>query len=205
MNQMNQKTCTPLLRLRTFAFVSAALAIALAGVPAQGQSPSAPASSPDAGVSRGEGHTYRLIYTVTESDGNKRVGLQHYAMTLASNGRATLKEGNKIPVMTGGVAHGSAPDATQYQFTYLDVGLNLDASLNEGNGGLELKVKVEQSSILDNPDSSNSLMKGEPIVRQMVLQNSAMVQIGKPVVIGSLDVPGSTRHLEIEVVLERMP
>ena len=203
MKPILQNSRTGLTSLRST--LCAALLLSL-GIPGPLAAAQATAAAPNADlVSKGEQHTYRLIYSVSESDGNKRLGIQHYAMTLATNGRATLKEGDKIPVMTGGVAHGGAPDATQYEFTYLDVGLNLDASLAEEAGGLELKVKVEQSSILDNSSSQDTALKGEPIVRQMVLQNSAMVQIGKPVVIGSLDVPGSTRHLDIEVTLERMP
>jgi hypothetical protein len=37
---------------------------------------------------------------------------------------------------------------------------------------------------------------------QATLQSTALLTAGKPVMLGSLDVPGSTRHLDIEVVLE---
>ena len=44
---------------------------------------------------------YRLTYTVTEMDGGKQIGTQHYAMVLASGQTTSLKLGNRVPVVTG--------------------------------------------------------------------------------------------------------
>ena len=87
----------------------------------------------------------------------------------------------------------------QTQFTYLDVGINIDATLNEVAGGAQCKCKVEQSSI-----GEEKAMGGvqEPIVRQSVIEAFSLLQMGKPEVVGSLDITGSTRHLDIEVVME---
>jgi hypothetical protein len=38
-----------------------------------------------------------------------------------------------------------------------------------------------------------------------VIQGTALLTIGKPVKLGALDMQGSTRHLEIEVVMEALP
>jgi len=45
--------------------------------------------------------TYRLTYTITETDGGKRIGIQHFAMVVVSGQRTTLKQGSKVPVVTG--------------------------------------------------------------------------------------------------------
>lgn len=141
--------------------------------------------------------TYRLTFTITESDGAKKIGVQHTAMVVAAGQRTTMKNGSKVPVATG--SYNSAGATTQTQFTYLDVGINIDATLNEVAGGAQLKAKVEQSSIGE--DRSIAGVQ-EPVVRQSVMEGISMLQIGKPEVIGSLDITGSTRHLEIEVVME---
>ena len=164
-------------------------------LPGQG---AGPAASPG----NGSVHTYRLLFTVTESDSGKRVGLQHFAMTALPNQKASMKQGSKIPVMTGGYSHESAP-GTEYQFTYLDVGLNCDVTLSEKPDGVEAAIKLEQSSVAETPSVIADVK--EPIIRQAVLVNSAILKPGTPVMMGSLDVPGSTRHLDIEVTLERMP
>ena len=163
-------------------------------LPRQGAEPATAASSVPV-------HTYRLLFTVTESDSGKRVGVQHFAMTAVPNQKASMKQGSKIPVMTGGYSHESTP-GTEYQFTYLDVGLNCDVTLTEKSDGVEAAIKLEQSSVAETPSVIADVK--EPIIRQAVLMNAAMLKPGTPVMMGSLDVPGSTRHLDIEVTLERV-
>ncbi len=141
--------------------------------------------------------TYRLSFTITESDGTRKIGVQHTSMVIANGQRTTMKNGSKVPVATG--SYNSAGATSQTQFTYLDVGINIDATLNEVAGGAQLKAKVEQSSIGEDR-TFNGIQ--EPIVRQSVMEGVSMLQVGKPEVIGSLDITGSTRHLDIEVVME---
>ena len=45
----------------------------------------------------------------------------------------------------------------------------------------------------------------DPIVRQTVLDGQSNLTPGKTVVLGSLDIPGGTRHEEIEVAAELVP
>ena len=141
--------------------------------------------------------TYRLTYTITEMDGSKRVGTQHFAMVVVSGQKTTLKQGSKVPVVTGSYA----PDTTsaQTQYTYLDVGISLDATLDESPDGVRLRTKAEQSSIAE---EKSSVGIQDPIVRQTVLEGASILTPGKPLVLGSLDIPGSTRHMDLEVAME---
>ena len=139
---------------------------------------------------------YRITYTVNESDGGKRIGTQHFSLTTSAGQRSVLKQGSKVPIVTGSYDQGKA--GSQTQFTYLDIGLNFDATPEDLDGAVSLKSKVEQSSIAPEP----STFVTDPIVRQSILENCSLVTLGKPLTLGSLDVPGSTRHLDIEVVVE---
>jgi type II secretory pathway component GspD/PulD (secretin) len=141
--------------------------------------------------------TYRLTYTITEVDDGKRVGTQHFAMVLVSGQRTTMKQGTKIPVATGSYETGTA--TSQTQFTYLDIGLNFDATLDESVNGVRLRSKAEQSSL-----GTDKTIAGvqEPVIRQTVLEGTAVLTPGKPLILGSLDIPDSTRRLDIEVVME---
>ena len=141
--------------------------------------------------------SYRLTYTLTESDQGKRIGVQHVSTVLVTGGRTTLKQGSKIPVATGSFDEGK--NGSQTQFTYLDVGLNFDATLDVFANGMRLKSKVEQSSLADDKVISGI---NEPVVRQTVLEGTSIIIPGKSLVLGTVDVPGSTRHLEIEALLE---
>ncbi len=42
----------------------------------------------------------------------------------------------------------------------------------------------------------------DPVVRQTSVEGTAFLTAGKPVVLGSLDIPGSTRHLDVDVMME---
>jgi type II secretory pathway component GspD/PulD (secretin) len=146
--------------------------------------------------------SYRLTFTLAESDGGKRIGIQHFALVVASGQRTVVKQGSKIPVITGTYNPGS--QTAQNQFQYLDIGINFDATLEDAPNGLRLKTKVEQSSVGNPSEFGNTSgpLAGEPIFHQTSLEGSSMVVLGKPLTLGSLDVPGSTRHIDIEVVAE---
>jgi type II secretory pathway component GspD/PulD (secretin) len=142
---------------------------------------------------------YRLIYTVSESDAGKRVGTQHYSMIVAAGQRTTLKEGSKVPIMTGSFAANSS--GTQTQMTYLDVGMNFDATLDEFANGVRLRSKVEQLSVAE---QTSGVGAQDPVIRQSALEGTSFLALGKPLVLGSMDIPGSTRHLDFEVVMEQV-
>jgi type II secretory pathway component GspD/PulD (secretin) len=141
--------------------------------------------------------TYRVTYTINEMDGSKRIGSQHFTMNVVPGQTTILKQGSKVPVVTGTYNPGSS--SAQNQMTYLDVGMNFRASVEEFPDGVRLSTKVEQSNIAG---EKSGVGEQDPIVRQTVLEGSSNLVPGKPLTLGSLDIPGSTRHLEIEVVLE---
>jgi type II secretory pathway component GspD/PulD (secretin) len=148
---------------------------------------------------------YRLTFTVTEMDGSKQIGTEHYAMIMTSGQATTLKLGSKIPVATGSYSSGgsAAGVGVQTQFTYIDVGMNFDATLTEMGNNAMLKSAVEQSSVA--PETSEVAGAHEPIIRQASLRGETFLTPGKPVALGSMDIPGSTSRLQIEVVMEPLP
>lgn len=144
---------------------------------------------------------YRLTYTVTEMDGGKQIGTQHYTMIMTSGQETSLKLGNKIPVVTGSTA--GVGVGVQTQFTYIDIGMNFNATLTEMGENAMLKSSVDQSSVA--PVKSDVAGTQQPIMRQASLRGESLLTPAKPLVLGSLDIPGSTSHLNIEVVMELLP
>jgi type II secretory pathway component GspD/PulD (secretin) len=65
--------------------------------------------------------------------------------------------------------------------------------------GIEVNSQLEQSSVSEEKSTVGS---SDPVIRQTTLHSTALLTVGKPIMLGSLDLPGSTRHLDIEVVLE---
>lgn len=156
--------------------------------------------------------SYRLTFTLTDSESGKRTGTQHFTMIVVSGQKTTLKQGNKVPIATGSYSNGGADSKTgpgvQTQYTYIDVGINFDTTLNEAAHGAILRAKVEQSSITKQSPGSEltpSVLETEPVIRQTVLEGTSFLTPGKPVILGSLDLTGSTHHVDIDVMMEPLP
>jgi hypothetical protein len=136
---------------------------------------------------------YRLTYTMTEKDSGKTIGVQHYSMIVASGSMSVLKQGSRVPVGTNTSSAGSN------DVTYLDLGQEIQASLDGYLDGVRLRTKVVQSSIAE---EKSSIGTQDPIIRQTTFEGTSTLVQGKTLVLGTLDVPGSTRQQEVEVVSE---
>ncbi len=142
---------------------------------------------------------YRLSYTITEMDGSRKLGVETYSLVIAPGTKTELKQGSRIPILTD--LNSSSADHNG-ELQYLDIGWNIEASLDGSSEGLKLRTKLEQSSLADDKPSSPLQ---DPVIRQTVLENSAVLTQGKPLLLGSLDVPGSTRREEVQVISEVVP
>jgi hypothetical protein len=140
---------------------------------------------------------YRLTYTITETDVGKPIGTQHFTLIVASGSRSDLKQGSKIPLVTGTANSGTPAQNSEVQ--YIDVGLDIEASLDAYSDGVKLRTKVSQSSVAE---EKSGVGTQDPVIRQTTLEGTSTLVQGKPLVLGSLDIPGSTRHQQIEVASE---
>jgi type II secretory pathway component GspD/PulD (secretin) len=142
--------------------------------------------------------TYRLTYTINESESGKRVGSQHFTLIVISGGRSEFKQGSRVPLVTGSTSDGTT---TQNTVTYVDVGLDIEAFVDGSPDGVRVRSKVVQSSV---SEEKSGIGMQDPMIRQTSLDGSSTLAPGKPLVLGSLDVPGSTRHIDVEVVAEQV-
>jgi type II secretory pathway component GspD/PulD (secretin) len=143
--------------------------------------------------------SYRLTYTITESDDGKPVGIQHFAIMVVAGGRTTFKNGSKVPIVTGTSGSGAS---SKTDLTYIDTGLNIDASVDESVNGVRLRCKIERSSVAEERSVASA---DDPTIRQLVLEGTSILTPGQRTMLGSLDVPGSPRHIEVSVVLTVIP
>jgi type II secretory pathway component GspD/PulD (secretin) len=143
---------------------------------------------------------YRLTFTTVESDGSKRIGVQHFSMIVTAGQRTVMKQGSKVPIATGSYS-ATGNTGAQTQFSYIDVGMNFDVNLDELANGVRLRSKVEQLGVAE---QSSGVGVQDPIIRQSLLEGTSFLTAGKPMVLGSIDIPGSTRHLDVEAVMEQV-
>jgi len=142
---------------------------------------------------------YRLTYTLTDIDGGKRGGTQSFSLVVAYGERATLKQGSRVPIMTG--TYDTANSTPETQIQYVDVGLSIVASANAYAEGLHLSSKVEQASVADQKSAASPQ---NPVLNQTVLDATSNLAPGKPQVLGSIDLPGTSRRQEVAVIAELM-
>ena len=136
--------------------------------------------------------TYRLTYTI--GDGENGHAPQRFVVVVAQGNKTVVKQGTRVPIVTGTYKDGAASSP---EVQYMDVGINLDASL-EGNGnGLRLKTKIEQTGV---SEEKSSVGIQDPLIHQSVLEGESAVAPGTPIVLGSIDVGG--KRMEVSVVAE---
>jgi hypothetical protein len=137
---------------------------------------------------------YRLRFAVHEMEDSRRVDTKNYSMLLEEKTKGVIKIGTKVPVQTG-TAGGST------QFTYVDVGMNLDCRLVEMNRGVRLYTDVELSNV---SQESSPKFPAQPIIRQIRSSGEAVLSPGKATPLATLDDPATKRHYEIEVTATKL-
>ena len=143
---------------------------------------------------------YRVTYTITTLDNGQHTGTAHFDAMMVDGQRTTLKQGSRVPVVTGTSKPETPASETQYQ--YLDVGINFSGLLEQRADGVSLQYKIEQSSIAPEQSAAGA---GDPVIRQALLEGAALLSSGKAAHLGGIDIPGSTRHLDITASLEPLP
>jgi len=121
------------------------------------------------------------------ADSDTRI-LQNPRIRATDGQHSTLKIGSKIPIATGSYSAGTAITTAslgvQTQFTYLDVGVNIDMTPTvHYDGEISLKLKVEVSA-----ENGSSTISGvtEPIISQRVADQVIQLKDGEPALLAGL-------------------
>lgn len=139
---------------------------------------------------------YRLTYTISDADGSQPGSTRRYTLIVASGDRTTFKEGGRVPIVVGT----SVKDASlSSDVQYIDVGLSINASLTTSADALTLRSKIELSSLAAQSSGTGAR---DPDLHQTVLDGTSTLVPGKPLILGSLDTPGTTQHQDVEVLAE---
>jgi hypothetical protein len=141
---------------------------------------------------------YRLDITVNEFEDGKKTNARHYSVHINDTGdRSSTKFGTRVPVATG-----DKPGSSQ--FTYVDVGLNLNARITGERGEhniLDLAFELSSFAI---PEQAKQNVAGVPVLRQVQATVSVPLTIMKPTSVAVLDDPNSTKRYEFEASLTKM-
>lgn len=160
--------------------------------------------------SRTPEYAYRLHYTLTEMNGSKQVDVQHLALTAAPNtSNNSINLSSRVPVPAPPHAQNTTPSGSndaiissmmQNQLQYLDVGTRLNAFVKALPEGVQVTTSINQSRLAEVPVGNASVT----VIRQANLDSSVILTPGKTVRVGSMDVPGSTQHFDVDLMLEEV-
>jgi hypothetical protein len=142
---------------------------------------------------------YRLDFSFNEVADGKVLNTRNYSMNLTAGNSDEIKIGTRVPVSTG--SDSTLPGPAQYQ--YMDIGTSIFSQLREHGDELILVVKGEISN-LDVATGEHSGAFLPPVVRQIKINGSTLLVVGKPIMIGSVDDPNSKRQFQLEVTVTKL-
>src|ERR1700751_2708468 len=143
---------------------------------------------------------YRLTYTITETDSGQPNRGQHVTLIVTSGGQTDVKQGSKVPIVTGVYTQGEQPPRSDVQ--YQDIGLEIEATLNGYADGVHLRSRIAQSSVADEKSGVGSQ---DPIFRQTTLDGTATLVPGKPLILGPPHTHATNRPQRVKVFSEAIP
>ncbi len=129
------------------------------------------------------------------TDADTRI-LQNPRIRATDGQKATLKIGSKIPIATGSYSStltSTAGLGVQTQFTYLDIGVNIDMTPTvHYDREITLKMHIEVSSHTSDVTISNVT---EPVISQRVVEHTIQLQEGEPSILAGILTKQETRNI----------
>jgi hypothetical protein len=152
-----------------------------------------------AAVRAQDGATYKVDFTIRDTgDAGGKTG-RKYSLLINRGEKSTFKVGNRVPVATGSQSGNSL--AVNTQFTYIDVGLNIECRVGESAGKLAMHADLDISTAVM-PEKSNPVPN--PTISSIRLNIDTTVMPGKPTVIASFDDPVTGRKFDIDVSIAKI-
>jgi len=177
-------------KLRAIVFAPALMAVAVLPAPAQ--------QSKDAALSA----TYKVEFRIKDGSDAAAKNGRRYMMLIDTTGRGTLRVGDKVPVGTDYHGQGTGPIVST-QFSYQDIGVNIDAALHEVQGKVAISGTIDLSTLISHkPDEA--VLASPPTISQIKIAVNATASPGKPSLLSSIDDPVLERKLEVEALVTKV-
>src|SRR5258707_1222546 len=141
---------------------------------------------------------YKVDFTIRDTgDAGGKTG-RKYSLLVTPHVKTVFKVGNRVPVATGGTGSGTMSNT---QFTYLDVGLNIDCVVGDAGSKFAIHADMDISTAVMPEKSSSS---PNPTISQIKLVLDTILAPGKPTVVASFDDPVTSRKFDVDVAIAKM-
>jgi hypothetical protein len=168
--------------------------------------PTLPVSGQEKG-SGADSSLYKIEFNIHDSsDTAAKVG-RRYVIMIEGGEKGVFRVGQKVPYATGsfhpgGGSTGVSP-LVSTQFNYADVGVSIDCRLNEVNGKARVRATLDLSTVVQQ-DKGAAPMPPMPIIGQLKVEVNAVVGLGKPTMVASIDDPVTLRKFDVETTVTKV-
>jgi hypothetical protein len=152
-----------------------------------------------------EGNTenfFKLAFVMYELDDGKRTNQRDYMMIgRTDNHPSSIKVATKVPITT-------LEKGDEKQYTYTDVGLKINCSMKEQvDRRLQLHCDIEISSFIRPEQIANATGNAglaAPFLRTTRTDSWALLTMGKPAILTTVDDINSTKRMQVEVTATKL-
>jgi hypothetical protein len=149
--------------------------------------------------------TYKVEFTLHDgTDADGKAG-RRYSMLVSTSGKGVFRVGNRVPYATGSFqpSTGANPLPVTTQYQYFDVGVNIDCSVREASGKINVRADLDVSTVVQHDRSGAAGTAPNPTISQIKMNVDALVNPGKPTVVASIDDPVTMRKFAVDVSVTR--
>jgi hypothetical protein len=152
---------------------------------------------------------YKVELTIHDgTDSAARTG-RRYSLLMEATGKGSFKIGNRVPVATGsfspGVGGVGVNPLVNTQFTFVDVGVNIDCLLQNGSGDkMTLQTDLDLSTIIPPDKTTAAAVANNPTISQLKIHNVSTISLGKPTTVVTVDDPVTMRKFDVEATITRV-
>lgn len=145
---------------------------------------------------------FKLAFVMYELDDGKRINQRDYMMIgRTDNQPSSIRVATKVPITT-------LEKGDEKQYTYTDVGLRINCFIKEQvDRRLQLHCDIEISSFIRPEQIANSTGNAglaAPFLRTMRTESWALLTLGKPAILTTVDDINSSKRMQIEVTATKL-
>jgi hypothetical protein len=126
---------------------------------------------------------------------------RRYTLMVNGEHKASFKSGSRTPTVSSTFEQANGASTITTQYSYLDLGVNIECTLQELDSRVEVHTALDLSSLADNTPAAAAGAARNPTLKQTKLDASATLQIGKSSMVASIADPASNRTLQVTVLV----
>jgi hypothetical protein len=160
----------------------------------------APIHAQEARRSGPDTNPYVVEYRLRDGGDSAAATDRRYTLMVNGEHKGVLKVGNRTPAVSGSFEPINANSLVNTQYTYLDVGLNIESTIRELDARVELHTSLDLSALAEKSAPATGTVHN-PTINQTKLDVSTTLQLGKPTVLASITDPVTQRLLQVVVTV----